>query len=730
MTTLNLTENPGRDIVFKTLSYFTHPLEILRNYDRADLVPDAMAGLTVAVVLLPQSFIYAIIAGMPPITGIYTAIIGAIVGALWGSSRYAQSGPTNTHSLLTFAVAATLALPGSPEYLTVVGLLALMVGTFKLLVGLTRLGLLAVFVSDAVVVGFTAGAGILIAINQVPILLGLHFKRGANLIATLITIGKHLPETHIPSLILGGTVIILILIMGRIKRHLPAAFIVMVLATVVVGIFHLDRIGLAIIGDLPRGLPPLADIPFTDWHLIGKLMMGAVAVGAIGLVQTTSMTRALAAQTGQRVDSNQEFVAQGLANITSGLFSGFLVTTSFNRSALNLQAGARTQIAALFSGIFVLIAMLILAPYAAWLPRTALAGLLMVISYRMIDKVEIKRLLRGGRGDAWIMMITFIGALLLPLEFAVLAGIALSLARYILRTSTPHVMSVLPDEKYRHFVEANECSACPQLGVLEIRGDLYFGAASHVEEEILANMQRHPDQYYLLLRMQNVQLIDIGGIRMLESVVRKYRALGGDVFFVKVRGQVLERMQTLGFEHGVGEDHFLEEDEAISTIFYHVMDPAVCIYECEVRAFAECQNLPRPDDHLALPTPTGMESETFAMVSPSQLTAELHSPSPPMIIDVREPYEFRHGHIPQAQNMPLPRVLRGQAPLPPDSEIVLVCRTARRSRRAAAALKQQGYQHVHILDGGMTRWEAEQYLQAIDDFDHHGFQPPQGKEES
>lgn len=714
MTTLELTENPGRELFFKTLSYFTHPLEILRNYHRTDLMPDAIAGLTVAVVLLPQSFIYAIIAGMPPVTGLYTAIIGTIVGALWGSSKYAQSGPTNTHSLLTISVAATLALPGSPEYLAVVGLLAIMVGTFKMLVGVTRLGLLTVFVSDAVVVGFTAGAGILIAVNQVPNLLRLHLERSSNLIATVIQIGQHLSETHFPSLILGVTVIILILLIGRINRRLPAPFIVMVLATAVVGIFHLDKIGLAIIGDLPRGLPPLAKIPFTDWQLISRLLSGAVAVGAIGLVQTTSMTRALAAQTGQRVDSNQEFVAQGLANITSGLFSGFLVTTSFNRSALNVQAGARTQLAAVFSGIFVLIATLILAPYAAWLPRTALAGLLMVISYRMIDKVEIKRLLHGGRGDAWIMMITLLGALLLPLEFAVLAGITLSLARYILRTSMPTVVPVLPDDKYRHFVTAEDLPSCPQLGVLEIRGDLYFGAASHVEEAILANMQHHPEQYYLLLRMQNVQLIDIGGIRMLEAIVRKYRAQRGDVYFVKVRGQVLARMQSLGFEAEVGEDHFLEEDEAISYIFYHVLDPAVCIYECDVRAFAECQNLPRPNYQVELQPLTGLETSSFAYISPAELFAETRSQTPPLIIDVREPREFRQGHIPQAQNIPLPRFLKDEIDLPKERPLVLVCRAARRSRRAALVLKRLGYEDIRILDGGMARWGREHFLEAVE----------------
>ncbi|NOZ48605.1 MAG: STAS domain-containing protein [Chloroflexi bacterium] len=729
MSTLDLTEQPFSQLLLSSFSYFARPLDFLRHYNRSFLRFDAVAGLTVAVIALPQAIAYALIAGLPPAMGLYTAVVASIVAALWGSSNQAHSGPTNTHSLLTFSVLITIASPGSPEYVAAAGMLAIMVGLFRLIVGFTRLGMLANFVSDAVVVGFAGGAGILIIINQLSHLLRLQIA-AASPLATLWAVALHLPQTHLLSLGLGVGTMIIIILLRRWAPKAPGPLLGIVAALIAVAVWGLDQRGVQVIGELPRVLPPLASLRFSDFTLIGRLSTGALAIGAIGLVQTTSITRSLAAQTGQRLDTNQEFVGQGLANIASGFFSGFVASSSFNRSVVNLEAGARTPLAAALAGVFVLLIMIALGPLAVFIPRAALAGMLLWIGFRMVDRKEMKRLFRGSRGDAVIMISTLLATLFLPLEFAVLTGILMSFGRYIMRTSMPRVLTVLPDETYRHFLPSGHRPQCPQLGVLEIQGDLYFGAANHVEEVILANLQRHPEQSYLLLRMQNVQLIDISGIHMLESVLRTYRERGGDVFFVKVRGQVLERMQTLGFEQGVGEDHFLEEDEAISTIFYHVMDPAVCIYECEVRAFAECQNLPRPDDHLALPTPTGMESETFAMVSPSQLTAELHSPSPPLIIDVREPHEFRSGHIPQAQNVPLPRVLRGQAQLPPDSEIVLVCRTARRSRRAAAALRQQGYQHVHILDGGMTRWGAEQYLQAIDDFDHRGSQPPQGKEES
>jgi len=703
-------------LTWETLGFFTQPVRIFRGYQRQYLRFDLLAGLTVAAIMLPQAIVFAFIAGMPPVTGLYTAILGSIVAALWGSSKQAQSGPTNTHSLLTLSVTMTVATVGTPEFAAAAGLLTIMVGVFRLLVGVTRLGVLANFVSDAVIVGFTAGAGILIAINQLPHLLGITIPRGSGFLGTLHQVIIHYDEINIPSAVLGVSAILIIVILARINKKLPGPLIAIVLSALAIAIFNLDEMGAAIIGPLPRGLPPLANIPFTDWQLMGKLSTGALAVGAIGLVQTTSITRSISSVTRQRVDSNQEFVGQGLANIASGLFSGFLVTTSFNRSALNQQSGARTQMAAVASGLFVLAGMILLAPYAAFIPNAALAGVLMVIAYRMVDVKEIHRLLHGGHGDAFIMLVTLISTLLLPLEYAVLLGIVLSLLRYILRTSSPQVLPVQPDENYKHLIYQPGKPQCPQLAVIEVQGDLYFGAVNHVEKIILANKRQHPGQIYLLLRMQNVQLIDISGIHMLEFLVDAYRSEGGDVYLVKVRGQVYQRMTDLEFVDKLGEDHFLEEDEALSYIFYRVLDPVVCIYECDVRVFAECQNLPRPSEHLDIPPLTAIPDLDLPMLKPIELYQALQSGNPPVVVDVREPREFRHSHIPQAINIPLSKILTKPLHIPLDQALVLVCRTTRRSRRAAYVLQQQGFQNIILLDGGMVAWENADLLTAVEPF--------------
>ncbi|HEY51844.1 MAG TPA: STAS domain-containing protein [Caldilineae bacterium] len=695
-------------------SYFTRPVRILRDYKIQNLRPDLIAGLTLSVLVLPQGIAFAFIAGLPPQMGLYAGIVGAIVGGLWGSSHHLHTGATNTASLLVASVLIPIAAQGSPEYIAAAGMLAVMVGVFRVLVGVARLGVLANFVSDSVIVGFTAGAGILIAVGQMRHLLRVNDGGSTEMVTRLENLIIHAPETHLITLALGGGAIVLLILLRRFFPKLPGPLIVMVLGAAIVAVFGLDQQGVRITGELPRSLPPLASLPIFNLNLISDLSMGALALGAIGLVEATSIARSIAARSGQRLESNQEFVGQGLASLASGLFSGYSTSASFNRSAANYDANAQTGLAAAFSGIFALIAMLALAPAAAYIPLAVLAGVLIVIGLGMIDVPEMVRIWRSTRGDTAIMLVTLFATLFLPLQFAVLTGILMSLAYYLLKTSMPVVLPVFPDDAYKHLEPRPGKPQCPQLAVLEVRGDLYFGAVGHVEDAILENMQKHPHQRYLTLRMQNVQHIDISGIHVLESIVRHYRELGGDVYISKVRPAVQKRMEAAGFVTLLGEDHFLEVDEAIPFLFQHVLDPAICIYECEIRAFLECQNLPRPDYHLDLPGSVEIDESKLRFITAKALHHRLAQPDPPLVVDVREPREFKRGHIPQAINIPLPQLVTRATELKANLSVVLVCRTGRRSHRVAQALCDQNCTGVQILEGGMLNWEAANLLVAIE----------------
>jgi sulfate permease, SulP family len=339
-----------------------------------------------------------------------------------------------------------------------------------------------------------------------------------------------------------------------------------------------------------------------------------------------AVARTLAVQTGERLDNNQEFVGQGSGSISC--------------SAINAEAGARTPVAAILSGIFTLIGMLALAPLGAYLPRAALSGILIVVGYAMIDVRRIRHMWRSSRSDAVIMLVTLLGTLFLRIDFAVLAGILMSLAAYLLRTSAPRVVPVLPDARFRHFLHQPDKPMCPQLGILDIAGDLYFGAVSHVEEVIRQHRARYPSQRFLLLRMHSVDYCDISGIRMLESIVRLYRAQRGDVFMVRVSADVRRLMQATGFAERLGLDHILDEDTAIEYLFAKVLDPAICIYESGVRVFRECQNLPQPDYAIQIPLQLARPANAAPTVAAAQLWQQLRSSTPPLVIDVREPREF------------------------------------------------------------------------------------------
>ena len=695
-------------------AYFQNPVRLFRTYDRANLRPDLLAGLTVAVILLPQAIAFAIIAELPPQMGLYAAIVGAIVGGLWGSSNQAHTGPTNAISLLVVSVLLTVAEPDSPTFVLAAGLLAVMVGIFQLGLGIARLGVLVNFVSHSVVVGFTAGAGILIAVKQLKEFLGLQFS-SHNLLETITELFTHLPETHIPTLMLGLGTVAIIVGLRNINPKLPGPLIGMVTASAFVYLLGLDEAGVAVIGKLPTSLPPIAPLPLFDLDLIGRLSTGAVAVGAIGLVETTAIARSIATQTGQRLDSNQEFVGQGLANISVGVLSGYPVAGSFSRSAVNHRADAKTRLSAIFSGIFVLVAMFALAPLAVYLPRTALAGVLIVTAYGMVDKAEIARIWRGARGDAMIMVVTLFGTLFLELEFAVLAGILLSMVIYILTTSIPQVFPVVPGPKFKHFVKKEpDHPDCPQLGIIKISGDLYFGAVNHVEEAILKHLANNPGQRFLLLRMHGVNNCDFSGIHMLESVRRVYQEQGGDIFFMKVQHRVYEFMKSTDFYDELGPHHYLEEDDAIPYLFYKQFDPATCIYECDVRVFMECQKLPKRAFPAEIPLHTDIPTESIDTISPQQLWDDLHNGQPAVMVDVREPREFLRGHIPQAESIPLPELLTEAIDLPKDQPIIVVCRGGRRSTRAAHILRTQGYKNVAVLQGGMLAWESANLLEAVD----------------
>jgi SulP family sulfate permease len=695
--------------------FFLRPIQVLKGYSGADLRPDLIAGLTVAVVLMPQAIAYVMIAELPPQMGLYAAIVGAIVGALWGCSRHLQTGPTNATSLLVLASLLSVAKPGSPEFLVAAGYMSIIVGVIKMAMGLLRWGVLVNFVSDSVIVGFMAGAGVLISFNQLRHLLRVEFPSTPELGETVKNLFLHADQVHFLSLGIGLGTMGIVFAVKKYRPTWPAALIGMFAAAGVTGLWHLDDRGVKVLGALPRSLPPLADLPLLDFDLIWALTPGALAVAAIGLVEAISISRTIAAQTGQRLDSNQEFLGQGLASVATGFFSGYAVSGSFTRTMVNHASGGRTPMASLFSGLWVLVAMLLLAPLAVFLPRAALAGVLLVTAWTMVDWGEMKRILRASVGDSSTMLATLAATIFLPLEFAVLAGMLVSFARYLIKSSTPGVHPVVPDENFRHFIRAQDETVCPQLGVIEIEGSLYFGAVHHVEEALRTNQEANPSQLFLLLRMHMVDHCDVSGIHMLESVVKRYRKRGGDVFLEGVRPAVMHMIGLYGFNHMIGGRNILDLDNVVGHLFHKVLHPGFCCYECKERVFGECQALPKFTEPLQLPGAAEITPHVIEELAPSEVKRLMEDESSGVVlVDVSEPTEFRNWHIKQAFSLPLRRLASEGSGLPKDNPVVFVSRIGRRSALAMHILQDLGFTQIYNLKGGMLAWEAAGYPIAVE----------------
>ena len=705
----------GRALAAGSAAFFLRPARVLTSVSRRDVLPDAMAGLTVAVVLLPQAIAYASIAELPPQTGLYAAIVAAVAGALWGSSRHLQCGPTNTASMLVLATLLQVAQPGTPEFLAAAGYLAVLAGAIRMLMGLLRMGVLVNFVADSVVIGFTAGAGVLIAANQVRHLLRLDMENSPEFVMTVRAIVSSLDTAHPETVVVGlGTVALTVLVLA-VRRTLPAALIAVAAAGVATVALGLEARGVVALGDLPRSLPPLTRLPLVSGDLFFQLSGGALAIAAIGLVEATASARAVAARSGQRLDTNQEFFGQGMANVLTGFLSGYPVSGSFTRTALSYGAGGRTQLASVFTGLWVLAAMLALAPLASHLPRAALAGVLLVTAWGMIDAREIRRILRTSFGDSSIMVATFVATLVLPLEVAVLAGMLISFGRFLIKTSTPGVYAVVPDENFRHFLRAADHVVCPQLGVMKIEGSLYFGAVNHVEEAIFANQKENPTQMFLLLKMHMVDHCDVSGIHMLEGVVRAYRKRGGDVFLDGVRPRVRHMMNLAGFDRMIGTENILDQEDTVGFIFHKKLHPGICIYECPHRVFAECQALPKDSHAASLPDAAEIPEHEIEFLSPSTLKLLMTDPETDIVVvDVGEPSEFRNWHIRGARSIPLRQLTAHGAELMDEPNICFVSRIGRRASLAVTIMQDFGHERVFVLKGGMLAWEAAGYPIAVE----------------
>ncbi len=540
-----------------------------RQLDQRTLRSDFIAGLTGAVIVLPQGVAYALIAGLPPEFGLYTAIVTPIIAALFGSSYHLISGPTAAISIVVMSVVSSLVPAGSAQFVSYALVLTLMAGLIQLALGLARMGSLVNFISHTVVIGFTAGAAILIATSQLKYVLGLTLERSNDFVFTLQQITTHLTELNPWSLLIAGITLVTTLVLKKIKPKFPGMLAGLFLSGLVCWLIDGESKGVTLVGSLSSGLPAFA-MPDVSFELIRELAPGAVALSILALIEAVSIGRAVALRSQQRIDGNQEFIGQGLSNIVGSFFSCYAGSGSFTRTGANYDAGAQTPMAAIFAALLLLLIILLLPEITAFLPLPAMGGAILLIAWNLIDFHHIRQILTLSKPESAVLIVTFVSTLFLHLEFAVYAGVLVSLLLYLNRTSRPEVITVAPDPETERRnllnVQRLDLPECPQIKMLRLDGSLFFGAVDHVQSELHKAAEQVKGAGRVVLITKGVNFIDLAGAEMLVQEAKRMREEGGGLYLCSMKVRVKAQLDDYYLQQ-IGEEHFFDHpDEAISTL--------------------------------------------------------------------------------------------------------------------------------------------------------------------
>ena len=560
--------------------------------NRRSLRADLIAGLTGTIILVPQAVAYASIAGLPPEYGLYTAIVPVIISALFGSSWHLVSGPTAALSLVIFATVSPLAAPGSAAYLQFVLSLTLMIGVLKLAMGLARLGFLVNFISHSVVVGFTAGAAVLIAVSQLKYFFGVSAPVSASFIGTVTHFVEQLPHAN-PHVLSVGVVTLLVSIGTR--KYLPK--VPHMISAMLIGSLYAsalkaalgDSIDIATVAAIPSSLPPLS-VPKMSVQTIQDLGAVALALTLLSLSEAIAIARAIASKSGQRIDSSQEFIGQGLANICGSFASGYVSSGSFTRSGINFAAGAKTPLASVFSALFLVLTLLAFAPLVRFLPIASMAAILLMVAYSLIDMHHIMAIVRTSRAEAAILLATLLATLFLHLEFAIYVGVLLSLMVFLERTARPTLRNAVPAPgvgSYHFIAQTNEPDCC-QLKMVFIDGAIYFGAVDHVQRHLREIDAANPAHKHLLVLAPGINFIDSSGAELLAQEARRRKLMGGALYFHRLPPPVVETLERAGHLQEIGRENLFSIGQDVIDAIYPKLDSDVC-RACTTRIFRQCQ---------------------------------------------------------------------------------------------------------------------------------------------
>lgn len=553
-----------------------------RLYDRQALTSDTMAAVIVTIMLIPQSLAYALLAGLPPEMGLYASILPLLAYAIFGTSRVLAVGPVAVISLMTAAAVGNMALEGTAEYALAAVTLAFMSGVILTLMGLLRLGFLANFLSHPVIAGFITASGLLIAASQIGTILGIN-TGGQTLIELGMSLFSNLHLTNPITLVIGVTTTAFLFWVRKgakpllIRVGLPARLAdilakagpvaAVALTAYVVWLFDLADHGVAIVGAVPDGVPPLT-LPSFSSGIWGQLFVSALLISVIGFVESVSVAQTLAARKRQRIDPDQELVGLGTANISAAFSGGFPVTGGFARSVVNADAGAETPAAGAFTAIGILLAAMYLTPLLYFLPKATLAATIIIAVLSLVDLSILKRSWTYSRLDFAAVATTITITLGLGVEMGVSAGVILSLLLFLYKTSRPHVAEVglVPNTQHFRNILRHDVLTDPALVTLRIDESLYFANARFLEDYVYNRVACDEPIRHVVLMCSAVNEIDMSALESLEAINARLRDMGISLHLSEVKGPVMDRLQRSHFLDDLTGRVFLSQYDAMAEL--------------------------------------------------------------------------------------------------------------------------------------------------------------------
>lgn len=557
-------------------------LEWGRHYDRGHAAQDGMAALIVTLMLIPQSLAYAMLAGLPPVHGLYASLLPLVLYAIFGSSRTLAVGPVAVVSLMTAAALQPLFPQGGPSYLAAAMLLALMSGLILTLMAVLRLGFIANFLSHPVISGFISASGLLIAIGQLKHVLGISVS-GESLVQLIPGLVRALPETHGPTLLIGLLSLgwlwwarsqlkpllqklgLNAKVAGNVAKAGPVLAIVITILAV--SALHLEQSGVKVVGTIPQGLPAFS-LPALDWQLALQLLPAALLISLVGFVESVSVGQTLAAKRRQRIEPDSELLGLGAANLSAAFSGGFPVTGGFARSVVNYDAGAQTPMAGVFTAAGIALSALLLTPLLHNLPQAVLAATIIVAVLSLVDLGSLKRTWQYSKQDGLAQLATLLGVLLIGVEAGILIGVGLSLLLFLYRTSKPHMAVVGQVPGTEHFRNVQRFDVIESPSVLSLRVDesLYFPNARYLEERISELIATRPQVRHLVLMCPGVNLIDASALDSLEAIVERLHTAGVQLHLSEVKGPVMDQLRRSDFLDRFGGQVFISQFHALKTL--------------------------------------------------------------------------------------------------------------------------------------------------------------------